>query len=57
MLIEGVYLLDKIRKSEVRDNKIVKIVEEIKKIEVKMLKNKKWKESKLILRDRKCQDL
>ena len=38
--MEGVDILEKIRKLEARDNKVVKAVEEIKKAGVKMLRDK-----------------
>ena len=37
VVIEGVDLLDKVRKCEARDDKVVKVVEEIKRVGVKML--------------------
>ena len=39
VIIEGVDLLDKVRKYEVRDNEVVKAVEEMKQVEVKILRN------------------
>ena len=41
-LIEGVEedIIEKIKKSEARDNEVIKTVEEIKKVGVKMLRNK-----------------
>jgi len=38
--MEGVDILERIRKSEARDNKVVKTVEEIKKAGVKMLRER-----------------
>ena len=40
VLIEGVDILEKIRKSKTKDNEVVKAVEEMKKIGVKMLRDK-----------------
>jgi len=40
VIIEGVDILEKIRKSEAKDDEMVKVVEEMKKAEVKILKNK-----------------
>jgi len=42
-LIEGVEkdIIEKIKKSEARDNKVIKAVEEMKKARVKVLRNKK----------------
>ena len=37
VVIEGVDLLDKVRKCEARDDKVVKVIEEIKRVGVKML--------------------
>ena len=44
LLIEGPKedIIEKIKKSEVRDNKVIKAVEEMKKAEVKILRNEKW---------------
>ena len=41
VIVEGVDLLEKVRQSKVKDNKVVKAVEEIKQVGVKMLRNKK----------------
>ena len=38
--MEGIDILERIRKSQARDNKVVKAVEEIKKAGVKMLRDK-----------------
>ena len=40
VIVEGVDLLEKIKQSRVRDNKVVKVVEEIKRAEVKVLRDK-----------------
>jgi len=42
--VEGVNLLEKIRQSRVRDDKVVKAVEEIKQAGVKVLRNKEWRD-------------
>jgi len=39
IIVEGVDLLEKVRKSKVKDNKVVKAVEEMKRAEVKMLRD------------------
>jgi len=39
VVIEGIDLLEKIRKSEAKDNKVVKAVEEMKQAGVKMLRD------------------
>ena len=61
VIIEGVDLLDKVRKSEARDDEVVKAVEEMKRAGVKMLRDKEWrqedglmlKEGKVYVPDRK----
>jgi len=54
VVIEEVDILDKIRKSKAVDNKIVKVVEKIKKTNVKVLRNEEWREEdRLMLKDRK----
>ena len=40
VIVEGVDLLEKIRQSRVRDDKVVKAVEEMKQAEVKVLRDK-----------------
>ena len=44
VIVEGVDILEKIRKLEARDDKVIKAVEEMKKAEVKMLRDEEWKE-------------
>jgi len=44
VVIEGVDILDKIRRSEAKDDEVVKAVEEMKKAGVKMLRDEEWKE-------------
>ena len=45
---------DIIEKLEVKNNKVIKVVKEIKKIEVKVLKNNEWQiEDELLLKERK----
>ena len=41
VIIEGVDILEKIRKSEAKNDEVIKAVEEIKKAEVKMLRDEK----------------
>ena len=54
VVIKGIDILDKIKKSKVADNKIVKVVKEIKKTNIKVLRNKKWtKKDRLILKNDK----
>jgi len=40
VIVEGVDILERIRKSEARDDEVVKAVEEMKKARVKMLRDK-----------------
>jgi len=52
--VEGVDILEKIRRSEAKDNEIVKVVEEMKKAGVKMLRDEEWREEDgLILKEGK----
>jgi len=44
VVIDRVDILDKIRRSEVRDDKVVKAVEEMKQAGVKVLRDKEWRE-------------
>ena len=47
-------IIEKIKKSEVKDDKIVKVVEEMKKAGVKILRNDEWQiEDKLVLKEEK----
>ena len=39
MIVEGVDILEKIRKSEAKDDKVIKAAEEVKKAGVKMLRD------------------
>jgi len=40
IIVDGVDLLEEVRKSKVRDDEVVKVVEEMKKAGVKMLRDK-----------------
>jgi len=54
VVIEGVDILDRIRKSKAVDDEVVKIVEEMKKANVKVLRNEEWREEDgLMLKDGK----
>ena len=54
IMIETMDLLEKIKKLNAKDNEIIKVVEEIKQAEVKILRNEEWQEeNRLILRNRK----
>ena len=47
-------ITEKIKKSEVKNDEVVKIVEEIKKVGVKILRNNEWQiEIELVLKKRK----
>jgi len=54
VVIEKVDILDKIRKSKAVDDKVVRIVEEMKKTKVKVLRDEEWREENgLMLKDKK----
>jgi len=54
VVIEGVDLLDKVRKCEARDDEVVKAVEEMKQAGVKMLRDEEWRqEDGLMLKEGK----
>jgi len=42
--VDGVDLLEKVRKSKVKDDKVVKAVEEMKRAGVKILRDEEWRE-------------
>jgi len=44
IVVEGVDLLEQVRQSKVKDDKVVKAVEEIKQAGVKMLRDEEWRE-------------
>jgi len=44
IIADGVDLLEKVRKSKVKNDKVVKVVEEMKRARVKMLRDEEWKE-------------
>jgi len=44
IIIDGVDLLEEVKKSKVKDDEVVKAVEEMKKAEVKVLRDKEWRE-------------
>jgi len=44
IIVDGVDLLEKVRKSKVKDDRVVKAVEEMKQVEVKMLRDEEWRE-------------
>ena len=44
IIVDGVNLLEEVRKSKVKDDEVVKAVEEMKWAGVKMLRDKEWRE-------------
>jgi len=44
IIVDGVDLLEEVRKSKVKDDEVVKAVEEMKQAGVKMLRDKEWRE-------------
>jgi len=44
IIIDRVNLLEEVRKSKVKDDKVVKAVEKIKQVGVKMLRDEEWRE-------------
>jgi len=54
VIVEGIDILEKIRKSEAKDDEVIKTVEEMKKTGVKMLRDKEWREEEgLMLKEGK----
>ena len=54
VIMEGIDVLERIRKSEAKDDKVIKAVEEMKKVGVKMLRDKEWREeNRLMLKEEK----
>jgi len=52
--MEGVDILEKIKKSEAKDDEVIKAVEKMKKVGVKMLRDKEWREEDgLMLKEEK----
>jgi len=44
IIVDGVDLLEEVRKSKVKDNKVIKAVEEMKRAGIKILRDKEWRE-------------
>ena len=44
IIVDRVDLLEEVRKSKVKDNEVVKVVEEMKQAGVKMLRDEEWRE-------------
>ena len=54
VIIEGINLLDKVRKCETRDDEVIKSVEEMKRVGMKMLRDEEWhQENSLMLKEGK----
>ena len=54
VLIEGVDLLKKVRESKAKDDEVIKVVEEMKRAGVRMLRNEEWREEdRLMLKEGK----
>jgi len=54
IIVDGVDLLEEVRKSKVKDDKVVKVVEEMKRAGVKMLRDEEWREVEgIIYKERK----
>ena len=54
VIIDGVNVLDRIRKSEAKDDEVVKAVEEMKRAGVKVLRDEEWREhERLMLKEGK----
>jgi len=54
VIMEGIDILDKTRKSEAKDDEVIKAVEEMKKVGVKMLRDEEWREEDgLMLKEEK----
>jgi len=45
IIVDGVDLLEEVKRLKVRDDEVVKAVEEMKKAQVKMLRNEEWRET------------
>jgi len=54
VIVEEVDLLEKIKQSRVKNNKVIKAVEKIKQAKVKILRDEKWREvNNVIYKERK----
>jgi len=49
VIVKRVNILEKIRKSEAKYDEVIKVVEEMKKVGVKMLRDKEWREENSIM--------
>ena len=58
IIVDRVDLLEEVRKSKVKDNKVVKAVKEMKRAGVKMLRDEEWREvDGIMYKEEKCHDL
>ena len=53
MIVEEIDILEKIRKSEAKDDEVIKAVEEMKKTGVKMLRDEEWREEDGLMKEGK----
>ena len=54
IIVEGVDLLEKVKQLKIKDDEVVKVVEEMKQAGVKMLRDKEWREvDSIIYKERK----
>jgi len=44
IIVDGVDLLEEVRKSKVKDDEVVKAVEKMKRVGIKMLRDEEWRE-------------
>jgi len=44
IIVDGIDLLEEVQKSKIRDDEVVKVVEEMKRAGVKMLRDEEWRE-------------
>jgi len=44
VIVEGVDLLEKVKQLKVKDDRVIKVVEEMKQAGVKMLRDEEWRE-------------
>jgi len=49
IIVDGVDLLEKVKKSKVKDDEVVKAVKEMKRAGVKVLRDKEWREENGIM--------
>ena len=53
IIVDGVDLLEEVRKSKVKDDEVVKAMEEMKRAGVRMLRDKKWKVDDIMYKEGK----